>query len=544
VDLRRLIALGRTWLPLMLVTAVLAGATAFVVSSLQRNVYEARETLIVGQALSATNPDYSQILVAQNLATTYAAIAKTTPILQDVIDTLKLELTPGELRPRINVESPADSTMLFVYAQDTDPEQAAVLANAVGKALIAASPAIQGREAEFQASIDADLAATQDLIESTQVRIEALRAVDDRTAQQEAQLTALEARLADLRSTYATLLSFSSGTATNLLTVVEPAGVPDSPIAPRTLFNTLLAAALGLLLVAAIAFLAEQLDDSIRDADAVQEVTGLGTLGQIARMRGERGRSEIYRLATLLYPRSGVAEGFRSLRANVEFASVDVPLRTLLVTSAVPDEGKTVTAANLAVVFAQAGRRVLLVDADLRKPSVHTIFALPNAHGLTSMLRSETVTVDAVAHASEQANLRVLTTGPLPPNPAELLGSHRMQAVLETLQKSADLIVFDSPPLQAVTDAAVLSSFTDGAILVVDARSSRRRSVRQAKETLDRAGARILGIVLNRVDRKNSSEYSGYYGEEKPAGNGFARLQSPDATTERRGASAGAEGRG
>jgi capsular exopolysaccharide synthesis family protein len=228
----------------------------------------------------------------------------------------------------------------------------------------------------------------------------------------------------------------------------------------------------------------------------------------------------------------------------VEFASVDVPLRTLLVTSAVPDEGKTVTAANLAVVFAQAGRRVLLVDADLRKPSVHTIFALPNAHGLTSMLRSDTVAVDAITHASEQANLRVLTSGPLPPNPAELLGSHRMQAVLETLQQSADLIVFDSPPLQAVTDAAVLSSFTDGAILVVDARSSRRRSVRQAKETLDRAGARILGIVLNRVDRKSTFEYSGYYGEEKPAGSSLGRSPAPDATTERRGASAGAEGRG
>jgi len=513
VDLRRLIAKARTWLPLMLVTAVLAGATAFAVSSLQESVYESRATLIVGQALSATNPDYSQLLVAQSLANTYAAIAETTPILEAVIEDLDLEETPDELAARVRVESPTDSTMLLITAQDTDPAQAAEIANALGDQLIAVSPAIQGREADFQASIDADLKATQALIDSTQARIDTLVALEQRTAQQEAQLQALEGRLANLRSTYATLLSFSSGTATNLLTVVEPAGVSDSPVAPRTLLNTLLAAALGMLVVAAIAFLVEQLDDSIKDADAVQEVTGFSTLGTIPRMRGERGRSEIYRLATILYPRSGVAEGYRTLRANVEFVSVDAPARTLLVTSASPNEGKSVTAANLAVVFAQAGRRVLLVDADLRKPAVHSLFDLPNAHGLTTMLRSESVSPDAVSHASEQANLRILTTGPLPPNPAELMGSHRMQAVLALLQQSADLVIFDSPPLQAVTDAAILSSFVDGTLFVLDTRHSRRRTVRLAVAALERAGANVLGAVLNRIPAGMDSDYSPYYGD-------------------------------
>ncbi len=144
-------------------------------------------------------------------------------------------------------------------------------------------------------------------------------------------------------------------------------------------------------------------------------------------MKGDRARSEIYRLAALLYPRSGVAEAYRTLRTNIEFASVDAPIRTLLVTSSIPGEGKTITAANLAIVFAQAGRRVLLVDADLRKPGVHVVFDLPNAHGLTTLLRSDEVSLDAIAQATEQDNLRVLTTGPLPPNPAELLGSQRMR---------------------------------------------------------------------------------------------------------------------
>lgn len=499
----------------MLVVAVLAGAAAFVVSNLQKSVYESKATLIVGQALSSTNPDYSQLLVAQSLAATYALIAETDPILEAVIEEMGLDDSPDELAGRVQVDAPTGSTVLFITAQDTDPAQAAAIANTLGDQLIAASPTIQGREAEFQQSIDADLAATQALIDSTQERIDALVALEERTAQQEAQLPALEGRIANLRSTYATLLSFSSGTATNLLTVVEPAVTSDSPVAPRTLFNTLLAVALGLLVVAGVAFLVEQLDDSIRDADTAMEITGLSALGTIPRMRGERGRSELYRLAAIVYPRSGVAEGYRTLRANVEFASVDAPVRTLVVTSSIPGEGKTVTAANLAVVFAQAGRRVLLVDADLRKPGVQQIFDLPNAQGLTTLLRSEAVALDAVVHGSEQANLRILTTGPLPPNPAELLGSQRMRAVLGLLQQTSELVIFDSPPLQAVTDAAVLSSFTDGTLFVVDAGRSRRRSVRQARGALDRAGAHVLGFVLNRVATKEATNYAGYYGQEK-----------------------------
>ena len=229
-------------------------------------------------------------------------------------------------------------------------------------------------------------------------------------------------------------------------------------------------------------------------------------------MKGDRSRSEIYRLAALLYPRSSVAEAYRTLRTNIEFASVDAPIRTLLVTSSIPGEGKTTTASNLAVVFAQAGRRVLLVDADLRKPGVHLVFDLPNTHGLTNLLRNEHADLDAVAQATEQDNLRVLTTGPLPPNPAELLGSQRMRSVLEQLEAGFDLVIFDSPPLQAVTDSAILSSFLGGTLLVIDARRSRRRVVHQARESLDRAGARVLGAVLNRIPTKTLTPYAGYGG--------------------------------
>ena len=317
--------------------------------------------------------------------------------------------------------------------------------------------------------------ATQDQIKETQVQVEGLTGIVDRTPLQEQQLQTLEGRLVSLRSTYATLLTYAFGNASNLLTVVEPAVAPISPVSPRPLLYTLLAAIVGLLLGAAIIFLMEYLDDRIKSADDLQEVVDIPTLGVVVRMRNAPGRKEIYRLVTLLYPRSPTAEAYRTLRTNTEFASVDAPIRTLLVTSSITGEGKTVTAANLAVAFAQAGRRVVLVDADLRKPGVHLLFDLPNAHGLTTLLRSDDVSLDAIAQPTEQANLRVLTTGPLPPNPGELLSSQRMREILDRLVAGGDLILFDGPPLQAVTDSAILSSLTDGTLLVVDAGHSRQR---------------------------------------------------------------------
>lgn len=518
MDLRRQIAIIRAWFPLLVLSALLAGGAGFLVSRQLPKVYEAKATLIVGQSLSAVNPDYTQLQVSQSLTATYAVVATKRPILDAVIKQLGLGGTSDTLSGQVSADAQVGGPLLTISAQDGDPSRASAIANALATQLIAASPAIQGRQAEFQASIDADLKATQAQIDATQARVDQLTVLSDRTAAQDADLATLEGRLASLRSTYATLLSYSSTGAANLLTIVEPAVPPTAPVLPRTLLNTLLAALVGLLIALGVVAAMEYLDDAVKDPDQVQEVAGLSTLGTIGLMRGDRTRKEMYRLATLLYPRSGIAEAFRTLRANVEFASVGAPMRTLLVTSSVPGEGKTVTAANLAVACAQAGRRVLLVDADLRKPGVHLLFDLPNAHGLTTLLRSDDVSLDAIAQLTEQDNLRVLTTGPLPPNPAELLGSQRMPAVLERLKAGGDLVIFDSPPLQAVTDSAILSSYLDATLFVIDAKKSRRRIVRLAREALAKAGANVLGAVLNGIPARAQSEYAGYYGSYGDAG--------------------------
>ena len=379
--------------------------------------------------------------------------------------------------------------------------------------MIAASPAIAGRDSQVQQFIDADLAAMQTQIEETQAEIQRLAGLSSRSSADEQRLQALQGRIVTLRQTYATMLGFSSNSGANLLTVVDPASPPAEPASPRVLLNTLLAGIVGLLLALGVAFLLDHLDDTVKSPDDVETAIGLPTLGTITKMRGGKDRSEIYRLATLLNHLGPVAEAYRSLRTSIEFAAVDAPVRTLLVTSAIPGEGKTTTAANVAIVFAQAGRRTILLDADFRKPGIHRIFDLPNAHGLSSLLRTDATTSDDVVQSTEEDNLRVITTGPLPPNPAELLGSQRMRTVLGRLAAASDLVVIDSPPLQAVTDAVLLSSITDSTLFVVDAGRTHRGPIQRGRDALAQAGARVLGVVLNRVPERSSGRYQyEYYG--------------------------------
>ena len=508
VDLRRQLVIIRGWLPVLAASVLIAGAGAFMVSLRLPGVYEAKAILVVGQSLSAANPDYNQLLASQQLSATYASVATTRPILDTVTRQLGLNVSADQLARRVQAAASSGSSLLTISAQDGDPSRAAAIANAVADQLIATSSTIQGGMADLQASVDAELQATLEQIDAAQAEVERLGAIASPSAGDVARLQVLQAQLATLRSTYASLLLVSNGGA-GRVSVVEPAVAPSSPVAPNPLLNTLVAAVLGLVLAAGMVFVAEYVDDTVKDSGGVQDVANLGTLGTIPRMQGDAGRSEAYRLVGLLYPHSLASEGYRTLRTNIEFASVDRSIHTLVVTSSTPGEGKTVTAANLAVVFAQAGRRVLLVDTDLRRAGIHSLFGLQNSRGVTTLLRGEEASVDELACPTEQDNLRVLTAGPLPPNPAELLGSQRMHSIVEQLKASAELVIFDSPPLQAVSDAAILGSFLDGTLLVIRAGRTRRSVVRQGRDALARAGATVLGAVLNRVS--TGSHYVDYY---------------------------------
>lgn len=209
-------------------------------------------------------------------------------------------------------------------------------------------------------------------------------------------------------------------------------------------------------------------------------------------------------------PKSPISEQYRTIRTNIQFSSVDQEIRSIVVTSSGPGEGKSTTIANLAVVFAQQGKKVLLVDTDLRKPTVHYTFNLTNTFGLTNILTRQSTLYDVVSESIEK-NLYVLPSGPIPPNPAELLGSKAMDQFMEEVSELYDIILFDSPPILAVTDAQVLARKCDGVILVVSSGNTDQEQVVKAKELLVSAKSHILGVVLNNKKVQNSNYYY-YYG--------------------------------
>lgn len=531
MDLRGQLTVLRRHLMMIVSGAVIAAAVAFGVSAILPKVYESQASLLVGQSLSGLSPDYNQLLTSQQLSQTYAQVATTRPLLQKVIDRLSLGTTPEDLAKRVSADAPQNSTLIRITAGDPSPDRAAAIANALADELIAESPAIQGRQAAVLQFVDDNLRRTQQEIETTQAQVDALVATANRTATQEQDLELLQARLISLRQTYATLLGFSSGAAPNVLSVIEPAVTPSGPASPRPLLYTALAAVLGLLLMVAVAFGRDALDDTLRTPEDVEASLGLPTLAQIDRLRTGREARPTALLLSADAPHTAFSEAYRTLRTNIDFASVDAPLGSLLVTSTAPGEGKTVVSANLATMFAQAGRRVLLIDADLRKPGIHRLFGISNGRGLTSLLRSDDQPIEGIVRSTGEANLRVLCTGPLPPNPAELLGSQRMQRVLDRLRPEADLIVLDSPPLGGVADAAILASRVDGVLLVVHAATVRRGAIRHVLDDLAKAGARILGVALNQVPSEDARGYIGYYAAPTAVTSGVGPASGPATQT-------------
>lgn len=216
-------------------------------------------------------------------------------------------------------------------------------------------------------------------------------------------------------------------------------------------------------------------------------------------------------LVSYMNPQSVNAEQFRSLRTNIEFVQFERQLKTLLVTSSIPSEGKSTVSANLAIVLAQTEKRVLLVDADLRKPTLHRTFKSGNDLGLTTLLMDPTMDVEAAIQYRKEVNLSLLMSGKQPPNPSELLSSERMTDIMESLKDRFDLIIYDAPPLRTVTDAQILASKVDGVILVSRFEYTRKEEIRDSIDRLNNVKANIIGHVMNRIPRTKNSRYDSYY---------------------------------
>lgn len=291
---------------------------------------------------------------------------------------------------------------------------------------------------------------------------------------------------------------------------VETAAKPTVPISPKPTETALLGAAIGLLITAAIVFLIEFLDDTLKTPDeikAILEVPVIGFIGEL-KQNSKKGEDALG-VYVAKNPRSPVAEAFRSLRTNLEYSSVDNPVKTILVTSSGESEGKSTIAANLAIVEAQSGKAVVIVDADMRRPKVHLQFSKPNRMGLSDVVTGKLGIDDVLKTYDQVENLSIITCGTIPPNPAELLGSERMSQTLKDLKMRFDVIILDTPPM-IVSDAQILSSKVDGLVYVVIPGQTRAITAMRPLEELRRIESKVLGVVANKIPRNRDYYYGGY----------------------------------
>jgi len=516
MELKQYASILWRWMWLILLGTMTAAAAAYITSELTWPVYAASTTLLINQAPSDKTTDYTAILTSERLARTYVEMLTTRPVLEEAIQTLRLSIPSDDLAKTIKVTAVRDTQLITVQVENADPGLAAQLANLIPEVFTRQNEALQAsRYAATKASLSQQLDALNQQILQAQAGINAIGAPNSAT--QQAELGRLQSEISQLRTSYTTLLQsyenvrLAEAQSTSNILVVEPARVPTAPVRPKTAQNTLLAAVVGMMLGVGLVFLIEYLDDSIRSPEQITSLLRVPVIGVIARMNGgshnENGNRS---LIAVKQPRSPVVEAFRALRTNIQFTSVDRPVRSLLVTSAVPVEGKSTVAANLAVVMAQAGLRVLLVDCDLRRPSVHKLFDQTNRVGLTDMMLQASAQWDSAAQPTQTANLSILSSGSLPPNPAELLGSERLRQLLDRLRSSYDMVIIDSPPMLPITDATVLARVVDGVLLIVDTGATRVGAVLQSKEMLERVGGRLIGVVMNKVV-KGVGGYSNYY---------------------------------
>jgi capsular exopolysaccharide synthesis family protein len=293
--------------------------------------------------------------------------------------------------------------------------------------------------------------------------------------------------------------------------VIAGPTLADKPVSPTPVRNAGLALVLGLVLGVGAAVLRETLDTSVKSAQALAELTGAAVLSTVpVDPRAKRAPLIVAGSAG-----SVRAEALRQLRTNLQFVNVDSPARAIAVTSAVPGEGKTTTACNLAIVFAEAGKRVVIVDADLRRPRVAEYLGVEGAVGLTNVLAGQT-TVDEALQQWAGSGVFVLAAGSIPPNPSELLGSRNMEALLASLRMGFDIVIVDTPPLLPVTDGAVVATLVDGTVLVFRCGRTTAAQTRAAAEALAAVDARVLGCVLNLTPRKGIGTYAYYDYRVKP----------------------------
>jgi non-specific protein-tyrosine kinase len=523
MELRQILNLIGKWAWLIIISVVIAAGSSYFASRASTPLYRTKTTLMVGLATRNPETSSSDLYTGQQLAYTYSQLATREPVLKGAIESLGLEMSWQVLAGKVSTSIVPNTQLLEISVIDSDPYRAKVLADAIAQQLILQSPAgstlTTGDEIEF---IQEQISELKGRIETGQAELKRLRqdldnansAIQIQDLQN--QIGLLETKITGWQNTYSQLLFSVQGSNVNALNVVEEATIPGYPISPNIPMNVMVASAIGLALAVGSILLMEFLDDTIKTPADLERVTGLPTIGTITKIDGKTYPNKLVAAGDLMNP---VLEDFRTLRNNILYSTSKKSFRMLLITSTTPGEGKSICIANLAVVMATMGQRVILVDSDFRRASQNSIFNLPNETGLSTAIQTRGSKVSQYLQDVGIANLKVLTSGPMPDNPNLLFESEQMHEILQEFKTQADVVLFDSPPILVVADAVTLGTMVDGVILVVEAGSTHADEIRHVVAEMRRIHVPFIGAVLNRFSHKKKSYYYHYYlrTEARPA---------------------------
>lgn len=426
-------------------------------------LYQASTRLFVSTTTGgATATDlYQGNRLSQDRVLSYTQLVMGETLAQRTVDKLGLDMTAGQLRANVKATAKADTVLIDVSVTDQSPVRARDIANALSDEFV--------------------------------VMVRELETPEDGSRP------------------YARVV------------VEQRASIPTTPVSPKVVRNILAGLGLGLILGVGLALLRDLLDNTVKDRETVEDITGVGLVGTIP-LDKERKKEAAISYST---DSSAIAESFRKLRTNLQFLSVDNPPRVILVTSSLPGEGKSTTAINIALALAEAENEVVLVDGDMRRPSVAKYLGLVGAVGFSSVLSNQTTVSDALQQ-TRFPGLSVLTSGAIPPNPSELLGSLAAKNVLGDLRKQFDYVIVDSSPLLAVTDAAILAAGADGVLIMARAGQTKRDQLAHAVGALTDVGAVVLGAVLTMVPSRGVGSYSYKYSYSNYSSTDAPQLSKPE----------------
>jgi capsular exopolysaccharide synthesis family protein len=506
MELNKYIFPLRKWWWLVLASTLIAVIFSSLSTLLQPTIYQAHTTLMIGTTINNPNPSSNELYLGQQLALAYADLANREIVLNATKDALGMNRLPGYIARAL-----PNTQLIEITVNDIDPERAQTVANELAAQLILLGPiSAQSGERGRQEFIHERLNNLEAQIKETGAEIEKLQEelANTFSAQQindrQNQISSLQEKLNAMENNYGLLLSNTQQGAINTLTIIESAELPSNPIGPMKGLIILLAAAVGFVLAACEAYLLVYLDDTLNSPDVVERMLSARIIGHIFEQADGMNENRLYDAENSDHP---LTEPFRALRTLIDFAEMDRPLKTILVTSPDIGDGKTSVAANLALSMAQRDKKVFLLDADLRKPKIHKLFNLANDKGLADLVFAG-ADFDWGIEIKKVRKVAVLTAGNTPPDPAELLSSEKMDLFLSKLEEVADIVIIDGPPF-FVTDAMILASKVDGVLLVVRPGHTRRSLAEASMEQIKLVGARVLGVVLNRIPLRGADYYAG-----------------------------------